>query len=161
MTSPCRSRSSPVLTTTVRREPRWACSPCASFAPPTPPASSTSPRSGIAQGSLDLGHAVNRLAVVRRGHPADHRFEAHLPKRLDLLRDGIRRTEQMGQVARVLAPVDPHELAERGLGCLLAVADDDREADGQLDRAEVAPDGHAVLLEPVELAADLVDPAGR
>src|SRR6187549_894093 len=91
MTSrPCRSVSSPVFTTTVRSPAgRTAWSPAASFAPPVPPARATtftrstwSPRSPVEELG-DPWHAVDGLAVVRRGHPHDDGLEAEREVRTD------------------------------------------------------------------------------
>src|SRR6186997_457688 len=78
MTSrPCRSVSSPVLTTTVRSPPgRTAWRPAASFAPPVPPARATTFTRSPVEELGDPWHALDGLAVVRRGHPHYDGLEA-------------------------------------------------------------------------------------
>src|SRR5439155_856789 len=95
--SPCRSVSSAVFTITVSRAPTTACSPSASFAPPTPPASTTTGRSFSAyrdpcsvtvQKGPDLADPVDRLAVERRRQAGDHGPEPEIAVRSDRLSDG-------------------------------------------------------------------------
>jgi hypothetical protein len=66
---PCRSTSSAVFTITVSPLPRCACSPCASRAPPTPPARVTTLAVDIAgndRGSRGLsGHPRHTRSVER------------------------------------------------------------------------------------------------
>ena len=59
--------------------------------------------------------------------------------------------------SHVLDPVVRQQRPMRRLGGRPVVAQDDREADGLLDRRDVAPDVGAVLGEDLELAADLLD----
>src|SRR2546423_13161444 len=95
MGSPWRSRSSAVLTTTVSRSPRCACSPWANFPPPTPPASATTPlASATAEGRVHLADAGQCLAIVRAGQPGDQRPEAELFVRPELIGDLSRRAKQ-------------------------------------------------------------------
>src|SRR5262245_13273277 len=107
--SPCRSVSSPVLTTTVSRSPTCAARPCASFAPPTPPASATTRGASAAAPSLtgprsrrsskelaDLGHPLDGLEVVRRRVTDDDVAEPELvAERADLVGDVLRRPEEV------------------------------------------------------------------
>ena len=69
------------------------------------------------------------------------------------------RADEVGEVAGVGAPARRHE----GSPCCLrlgpSVAQEDREADAQLDRRDVAADVTAVIAEDRELATDLVQVA--
>src|SRR5262245_46604587 len=111
MTSPWRSRSSPVLTTTVRSAPTTACSPSASLAPPTPPASSTTRGTSvevIVDGAdpdpeADPLLLLERADAVRRGLrilvPMGHRRDIRL--RLGLVADRLGGAEQAHPAHRV------------------------------------------------------------
>src|SRR5512142_2041688 len=155
MARPWRSRSSPVFTTTVSPGPRCAASPWASFAPPTPPASSTTaiagkPRRGCAstlnrpprsirEAVTDLADPVDGLAVVRGWQSDDDVSEAELVlERADLVGDVGRRAEEMRDVAGVLGAVVGRQEGEGGLRVGLPIADDDRKADRALDRGGIA-----------------------
>ena len=88
--SPCRSRSSPVLTTTVSRSPRWACSPCGELRPADPAGEHDDPAgAGVSHDpslrrrgarSATSADPLDRLAVVRGGQPHDDRARSRGPR---------------------------------------------------------------------------------
>src|SRR5829696_5307123 len=147
---PCRSVSSPVFTTTVSSPSgRTVCRPWASFAPPVPPARATTviPCSSVEE-HADLGHPVDRLAVVRCRHPDDEGLEAKTdirPERVGHLGRGA----EEDRTPHLVEPIECQLLAVLRLGIGPVVADDDRIAECLLDRRDVAPDARAVLGEDV------------
>src|SRR3989442_4527868 len=87
---PWRSVSSAVFTTTVRRSPRIAWRPSASFAPPTPPASATTGESATEE-RVDVSHPLDRLVVVGRRQADDRGGESERAVRRDRLGDELRK----------------------------------------------------------------------
>src|SRR4029450_4723741 len=151
---------------TVSRLPRCAWRPCASFAPPTPPARTTTrdgPSATDADAAEQLGqlrHPLDRLVVVRPGQPRDERREAQVRIRPEAVGEELRAAEERRGVERVRA-VRSEDLQVGRLGVGRRIADDDREAEGQLDLAEVPADVRAVAAEDLDPLANLLDRPGR
>src|SRR4051794_20609546 len=158
---PWRSVSSPVFAMTVRSPGgRAAWRPWASFAPPVPPARVTTLIGSRVEEFGDPWHAVDGLAVVRRGHPHDDGLEAEggvIPDRVGHLG---RAPEERLTVHR-LDPVVGQHRSIHHVGGVAVVAQDDGEADGLLDRLHVAADVGAVLLEDVDPHLDVVERPAR
>ena len=177
--SPWRSRSSPVLTTTVSSAPTTAWRPWASLAPadaagqdddghpadaPRVPATSASTdgMASSARGPRRCGRCVS--AVVRRGQADDDVPEAEV----DVRPEARRRSPPAGREAR--ARSSPRRRRRRrcwraAIEAISAsdrsVADDDREADRAFDRGGVAADRRAVLAQDRIAGGDLLDRPGR
>ena len=65
---------------------------------------------------LDLGHPVDGLTVVRRGHPDDDRLEAHVAVRADRVGDDLRRAR--GGPGRCPCPAMPLAAQQLPVPCL-------------------------------------------
>src|SRR5438093_7861798 len=90
-------------------------------------------RASASEVGENLRESIDRLAVEGRRHPDDDRREPERqvgPERLD---DLLRRAREQRYAAQILEAVVGELLRTRLLGVLDAIADDRREADGELD----------------------------
>src|SRR3954453_16942066 len=139
---------------------RAAWRPWASFAPPVPPARVTTLIGSRVEEFGDPWHAVDGLAVVRRGHPHDDGFEAERGITPDRVGHLGRVPEERLTLHRLDPVVGQHRPIHRVRG-VAVVAQDDGEANRLLYCLNVAADVGAVLLEDVNPHLDVVEWAAR